>query len=406
MIPRPPHPALILALLLLPPGLCPAFLGLGGKKAPSPSAIVSTDHLPRLRVGSFTGSTGSSAQKSLTEELQRARAFDVIPPGTEPDSKEAGYEISGESVGGRVYGRLKNSAGKTLFERSYAAPGIDENLQALSDDLIFAITGKPGIATSRIVFVSNHSGVKQVYLCDADGGNIQQVTRHRHGAVSPALSPDASLLAFTSYRTGFPEVTLMDLGGGMERVVTDTPGANFGAAFAPDGRHLAMVMSFLGNPEIFVTDLSTNSAGCLTESIGVPCSPTWSPSGTRLAFSSDEGKGLQLYVMDFGSEKSPGSFQKLSIGYRFATDPAWSPDGSQIAFTARSRSAWIVAVKDYPTGKTRVIQRGASHPSWSPNGRYLIYTQNGDLYRHDLVTGARRLLVSDFGEVSEPHWMN
>ncbi len=395
----------ILMLLLVAPGMCSAFLGLGGTKT-RPSSVVSTANLPRLRVGSFTGSSGVSAQQSLTSELQRSRAFDVIPPGAESDPKDPGFEISGDSVGGRVSGRLKSADGKILFERTYAAPGIDENLQALSDDLIFAITGKPGIATSRIVFVSNHSGVKQVYLCNADGGNIQQVTRHRHGAVGPALSPGASLLAFTSYRTGFPEVTIMELGGGMERVVTDTPGANFGAAFAPDGQHLALVMSFLGNPEVFVTDLSSNSAGCLTESIGVPCSPSWSPSGTKLVFSSDEGKGLQLYVMDFGSEKSAGSFHKLSVGYRFATDPAWSPDGSQIAFTARSRNAWITAIKDYPDGKTRVIQRGASHPSWSPNGRYLIYIQNGDLYRHDLVTGARRILVSNFGEVSEPHWMN
>lgn len=402
---RPTHTSLILGLLLAAPGLCPAFLGFGDPKT-STSSIDSTENLPRLRVGRFTGSSGASAQKSLTTELQRARAFDVIPPGTEIEPNEPGFEISGDSVGGRVSGRLKNAAGKILFERTYAAPGIDENLQALSDDLIFAITGKPGIATSRIVFVSNHSGAKQVYLCNPDGGNIQQITRHRHGAVGPALSPGTSLLAFTSYRTGFPEVTIMELGGGMERVVTDTPGANFGAAFAPDGQHLALIMSFLGNPEVFVTDLSSNSAGCLTESIGVPCSPSWSPSGTKLVFSSDEGRGLQLYVMDFGSEKSAGSFQKLNVGYRFATDPAWSPDGAQIAFTARSRNAWIVAIKDYPEGKTRVIQRGASHPAWSPNGRHLIYIQNGDLYRHDLITGARRVLVSDFGEVSEPHWMN
>jgi TolB protein len=165
-------------------------------------------------------------------------------------------------------------------------------------------------------------------------------------------------------------------------------------------------MSFLGNPEIFVTDLATNSAGCLTESIGVPCSPSWSPTSTRLIFSSDEGNGQQLYVADFGSEKSPGGLQRFNVGYQFATDPMWSPDGTQVAFTARSRGSWIVAIKGYPSGRTRVIQRAAKHPSFSPNGRYLIYVQNGDLYRHDLVTDSRRLLISEFGEVSEPRWMN
>jgi len=398
--------SLLLALLFLAPTDSSALIGFGSKKKDPSQASGKSSPLPALSVTPFTGSSGTSAQTGIIEELKRSRAFDILASGTQADPSQSSFELSGDSVGGRVSSRLKDSSGKLLFERTYAAPGLDENLQALSDDLTFAITGKPGLATSRIVFVSNKTGVKQIYLSNADGGNIQQVTRHRHGAVSPSLSPDASLLAFTSYRTGFPEVTLMDLGGGMERVVTDTSGSNFGASIAPDGQHLALVMSFLGNPEIFVTDLATNSAGCLTESIGVPCSPSWSPTGTRLIFSSDEGHGQQLYVADFGSEKSPGALQRFNVGYRFATDPTWSPDGTQVAFTARSRASWVVAIKDYPSGRTRVIQRGASHPSYSPNGRYLIYTENGDLYRHDLVSNSRRLLISDFGEVSEPRWMN
>lgn len=392
---------LLCVLLTLPAGEAEAFLRFGKKAKPDADTPARAGAAaPRLRVGPFGGSSGASARAALITELARSRAFDLITG----DGGEVPFQVSGDSVGGRVTGRLRDGSGKLLFERTYAAPGLDENLQALSDDLIYSITGKPGLATSRIAFVSNQSGSKQIYLCDADGGNIQQVTRHRHGAVSPVLSPDASLLAFTSYRSGFPIVILMDLGGGMERVVTDTPGSNFGAAFAPDNRHLALVMCFLGNPEIFVTDLATNSAGCITESIGVPSSPAWSPDGGRLAFSSDEGGGPQLYIADFGSEKSGGGVERWPTGYRFVTDPAWSPDGDQIAFTARAGGGWLVAVKPHPSGPVRVIQRGARHPSWSPNGRYLIYVQNGDLHRHDMVTGVRKTLVSNFGDISEPRW--
>lgn len=389
-------------LLLLQPFPAEAFLRWGKKAATEEVAPLQyAEKTTRLRVGAFGGSSGSSAREALIQELTRSRAFDLV---IDPTDTAPAFQIAGDSVGGRVTGRLSDSAGKPLFERSYAAPGLSENLQALSDDLIYTITGKPGLATSRIAFVSNQSGSKQIYLCNTDGGQIQQVTRHRHGAVSPVLSPDASLLAFTSYRSGFPMVTLMDLGGGMERVITDTPGSNFGAAFAPDSRHLALVMSFLGNPEIFVSDLATNAAGCLTETIGVPASPAWSPDGGRLVFSSDEGNGPQLFVLDFGSEKSQGGFARWSTGYRYATDPAWSPDGEHIAFTARSAGGWLVAMKTFPSGPTRVIQRGGRHPSWSPNGRYLIYVQDGDLHRHDLVTGARKTLVTQFGEISEPRW--
>ena len=397
-------PAVVsLLLLVAAPSQAPAFLKRGAK--PSPPPPTPSESTPSLHIGSFSGSSGDSARKALTSELERSRVLTLVESAATPSPSPV-FSISAESVGGRVSAQLRDSSGRTQFERTYAAPGLDENIQSLADDLIYTLTGKPGLATSRIVFVSNHSGTHQIYLCNADGENIQQVTRHRHGAVSPSLSPDASLLAFTSYRSGFPEVVLMDLGGGMERVVTDTPGNNFGASFAPDGRHLAMVMSFLGNPEIFVTDLGTNAAGCLTESVGVPASPDWSPVGTRLAYASDEGNGSQLFILDFGSEKSSPELTRLGVGFRFVTDPAWAPDGSAIAFTARSRNTYVVAVKAYPEGPVRVIQRGAQHPSWSPNGRYLIYVQNGDLYRHDMTTGARRLLVGGFGQISEPRWMN
>ena len=400
---RFPLAALILLLLAGVPSEAPAFLKKSLKT--SSLAITQIENSPALKIRTFSGSSGESAHKALTLELQGSRVLSLVEDTASPETTPA-FSVAGQSVGGRVSAQLRDPSGKTLFERTYAAPGLDENIQALADDLIYTLTGKPGLATSRIVFVSNQSGSHQIYLCNAVGENIQQVTRHRHGAVNPTLSPDASLLAFTSYRSGFPEVVLMDLGGGMERVVTDTPGNNFGAAFAPDGRHLAMVMSFLGNPEIFVTDLGTNSAGCLTESVGVPGSPDWSPVGTRLAYASDEGQGSQLFILDFGSEKSPPDLTRLSVGFGFATDPAWAPDGSAIAFTARSRNTYLVAVKSYPEGPVRVIQRGAQHPSWSPNGRYLIYVQNGDLYRHDLATGSRRLLISGFGQISEPRWMN
>lgn len=396
--------AILILLCVFQPGLSHGFLDFGKKS--TISQIDPPTSLPFVFVGSFGGSSGSSAQTALISELQRSRAFTVLTSrGAEANASPA-IEVSGDSVGGRVNAVLKDEKSKRLFERTYAAPGLDENVQALADDIIYTVTGKPGLATSRIVFVSNHSGTKQIYLCDADGSNIQQATRHRHGAVSPSLAPDASLLAFTSYRSGYPTVTLMDLGGGMERVVTDTPGSNFGAAFNPDGQHLAMVMSFLGNPEIFITDLSTNAAGCLTESIGVPCSPAWSPSGQHLIFSSNEGSGQQLYVTDLGSAKSAKTTEKWNVGFRFATDPAWSPDGKTIAFTARSRGAWLVAFKPHPAGPTTIIQRGAKHPSWSPNGRYLIYVQDGDLYRYDISSGARRALISGFGDISEPRWNN
>ncbi|MCB1210096.1 MAG: PD40 domain-containing protein [Verrucomicrobiales bacterium] len=369
-------------------------------EATDASNLPPVDDNPRIKIAALEGASGSSAGDALRKELLTAREFYVVK-----GDETAEYTVSGRSVGGKVDAKLVNAAGKTLFERTYAAPGLDENIKALADDLIYTVTGKPGLATSRITFVSDITGRKQIHICDSEGQNIQQLTRHRFGAVSPALASDGTMLAFTSYRTGFPAVVLMDLTGGWERVITDTPGASFGASFSPEGSRLAMIMSFLGNPELFISDLNTNSASCLSETTGVPSSPSWHPDGKRLIFSLDEGKGPRLFVADLGEKENTTTLFQWNCGYRYATDPEWSPDGKKVVFTARTRGKLSVVVRDYPNGRSQVIAGDARHPSWSANGRFLVYIQNGDLYRHDLQTGHRKALITNFGEISEPNWM-
>ncbi|MBE7498655.1 MAG: PD40 domain-containing protein [Verrucomicrobiaceae bacterium] len=370
--------------------------GLGGTKK------VEKQSMPRLRLETFNGGTGSSATQSLRQELLTSREFFVA--ATEEDFD---YTLEGSSVGGRVTGRLLDKKGKEMFQRSYAAPGLDENLKALADDVIFVITGRPGLATSRIVFVSDKSGRKQIYITDSDGKDVQQVTHDRLAAVAPSLSPDGSMIAFTSYGSGFPGVRLIDIHSGWDREISDTPGSSYGAAFSPEGSRLAMVMTFIGNPEIFVSDLNSNTAACISDSVGAPSSPSWHPDGRQLVFSNDDGSGPGLYVAEVpAKEGEPAKLFRWRTGWSGSTDPEWSPDGKQIAFTAMRGGQRAVVVKPWPSGSSRLVQSGgAGHPSWSPNGRYLCYSQQGALYIHDVISGSRRVLLRGFGHISEPRWM-
>ncbi len=346
-------------------------------------------------VGEFTGATGATAAKAIIDQLGTSDQVQLL-------AGDGRFNLTGKSVGGRITGKLADRKGKVLFERTYAAPGLDDNVRAFSDDVIFAVTGRPGMATSRIVFVSDLSGTKQIYVCDADGSNIEQVTHQTHGAVSPVIAADGSMMAFTGYGSGFPDVIVIDMGAGQERQIASTPGMNSGPAFSPDGRRLALTMSFVGNPEIFVLDLNNGHAICVTESIGVPSGPAWHPDGRQLVFSANEGLGPQLYTVDTETEQSS---VRWATGCSFAADPEWSPDGSQIAFTARVDDDWGVVAKKYPSGASRTIQRsGAQHPTWSPDGRSIAYAQHGQLWVQDLASGRRRSIVSSHGNITEPRW--
>jgi TolB protein len=346
-----------------------------------------------LTVGTFTGGTGQTAASALAKRLTASDGIKLI-------DKAARYTLTGKSSGGRIDAKLDERNGKTIFERTYAAPGIDDNVKALIDDVLFAVTGRQGLASSQIAFVSDVGGAKQVYVCDADGSNVEQVTHHKRGAVSPAISQD--FLAYTGYSTGFPCAMLVDLGGGAERQLTSTPGLSSGIAFAPDGRRVALTMSFVGNPEIFVLDLPTSHAVCVTESVGTPSNPAWNPDGKRIIFSSNEGDGPQLYVVESDTENAA---VRWACGYSFATDPEWSPDGKQVAFTARIGSDFAVVTKPYAGGGSKVLQHNAQHPTWSPDGHSIAYVQNGQLWIHDLTSKHRRSIVSGRGEISEPRWM-
>jgi TolB protein len=346
-----------------------------------------------LSLGEFTGSTGATAALTLAAQLSKSEGLQLI-------TTVARYTLAGRSVGGRITAVLSERNGQMIFDRSYAAPGIQDNVKALADDVQLSITGRAGLASSQVAFVSDFTGAKQIYVCDADGANVEQVTRHSTGCTSPSINTD--FLAYTGYTSGMPRVVVVDMGAGQERQITATPGMNSDITFAKDGRRVALTMSFVGNPEIFVLDLPTSHAVCVTESVGTPASPAWHPGGELLAFSSNEGQGPRLFIVDTGTERPATPWP---TGYAFSTDPEWAPDGKRIALTVRSAGDYAVAVKPYPSGTARIVQRGAQHPTWSPDGRSLAYVQNGQLWIHDLESNQRRSIVTGRGEISEPTWM-
>jgi TolB protein len=357
------------------------------------------DAVLTIAVSELEGSTGGTVAKALRGQLDQVEEVKHVE-----NVDAARFVLSGKSVGGRISAVLKEREQGVLFERSYSAPGILENVRMLADDVVFVMTGRLGLTTSQLVFVSETGGKKQVYMVDADGKNLEQLTREPGGAVSPALAPDGSQLVFTSYAGGLPVLKLLDMAQGAERVAANAPGCTSGAAFSPDGGQLAVSMSFLGNPEIFVLELGTGHAICLTETTGVPCCPSWHPDGQRLIFAAQEGADPQLYIAE---KQSAASARRWTTGLAFHADPEWSPEGTKVAFTTRSDGGLAVAVKGFaPETPVEIIRKGgAQHPTWSPDGMSLAYAQGGQLWVQDLKTGKRKSIVSGRGTISEPRWV-
>src|ERR671935_80336 len=98
-------------------------------------------------------------------------------------------------------------------------------------------------------------------------------------------SPDARRIVFDSNRAGGPtKLYVMDADGSHVTQLTSGPGTDETPAWSPDGRRLAFVSDRGGNPEIWIMNADATDAQQLVEVPGRCTSPKWSPDGKWISF--------------------------------------------------------------------------------------------------------------------------
>jgi TolB protein len=340
---------------------------------------------------SLGGSDGPAVTKVLQNDLDLSGWFSLTPP------ERATYIISGSASGGALQGEVKDQRGSVVLQKTYSG-GARATAHQFSDDIVETVAGQKGIAGSKIAFVANRSGRKEIYTADYDGANVRQLTRDSSISVAPSLAPDGSKLAYTGYQSGYADIYLIDLGSGARNRIVKFPGTNSGAAFSPDGGQIACTLSKDGNPELYVIGAGGGGGRRLTRTRGVESSPTWSPDGSQIIYSSDERGGPQLFKIGAGG----GSGQLISTGYAYCTEPSWSPDGRKVAFTVRT-GGFSIAVKDLQSGATSQIASGED-PAWGADSRHLVFSSGSSINLLDVQTGRSVPIVTGLGKVSEPTW--
>jgi TolB protein len=371
-----------------------AFLGaLIGQEASTPVITVRKGTAVVVDIKEITGAVGATASNILKNDIQLSGAL------SSGDPSAATIILSGSASGSGFSAQATEKSGSVILQRNYSGE-TRRAVHRFMDDLVETLTGQKGIALSKVAFVSDRSGHKEIYTCDYDGANALQITHDGAISVSPALSPDGRKLAYTGYQSGYADIYLIDLASGARNRIIKFPGTNSGAAFSPDGSHIACTLSKDGNPEIYVTGLSGDSPRRLTHTRGVESSPTWGPNGSEIVYSSDEKGSPQLYRISAAG----GSGRFLSTGFGYNTEPNWSPDGKRLTFNVRSGGGFQVAIMDLDSGATRLAVDQGENPCWGADSRHLIFSRGSGLYLFDTVTGKETRLVGDLGRISEPSW--
>ena len=236
-------------------------------------------------------------------------------------------------------------------------------------------TGTPTTAGDRIAFQSNRDGNWEIYVMNADGSGVTNLTNNSDHDVAPAWSPDGKRIAFRSDRDGNWEIYVMNAdGSGVTRLTNDSA-RDSSPAWSPDGRRIAFRSDRDGNWEIYVMNADGSGVTNLTNDSASDDFPGWSPDGKRIAFDSDRDGNREIYVMN-----ADGSgVTRLTNDSASDNSPAWSPEGRRIAFESYRDGNWEVYVMNTDgSGVTNLTNAHGIGPNWSPEGRRITFRSDRD----------------------------
>jgi imidazolonepropionase-like amidohydrolase/Tol biopolymer transport system component len=159
-----------------------------------------------------------------------------------------------------------------------------------------------------------------------------------------------------------------------------TEGTWLSVDVSPDGKEVAF--DLLG--DLYTVPITGGEARALTHDVAWEMQPRYSPDGKTIAFTSDQGGGDNIWVMNRDGS-NPRAVTKES--FRLLNSPAWSPDGQYIVarkhYTAqRSLGAGEMWLYHRSGGdglqltKRPNDQKDAGEPAFSPDGRYVYFSQD------------------------------
>ena len=344
------------------------------------------------------------SMSGFSGEAAAVLQFDLFVQGfgfTTPDAAQ--YLLTG-SNGGNVQGQLSDRFNKkTMLSKSYTGAAMRRQAHALADDVVEAITGKKGIAQTKVAFKVEQSGNSEIYIADFDGHNAQAVTHDNTIIAAPAWVPGKLALYYTSYRLGNPDIYFQDLSTGQRRTIARYSGLNTSAAPSPDGSKVAMILSKSGSPDVYVANADGSNLKQLTKTPEDESSPCWSPDGQWICFATRINDRRVLCKVPAAG----GETQRVSTsGVSNPTEPDWSPDGKWIAFTAQMGDFQICVVP--AAGGSATVLVSGEDPSWAPNGRTVIYARRqGGRYLLSLLDVPTKQ-VKDVSRISgsdsQPSW--
>jgi serine/threonine protein kinase len=282
-----------------------------------------------------------------------------------------------------------------------------------------------GGGSGQIVFASSRSVVPQLYLVNADGTDLTQLTNMDNGACQPSWAPDGTRLVFISpclgrgeiFETIYNESSLyiINVDGTGLKQLTPSPGSDFEPAWSPDGKQIAFTSVRGGFRQIYTLDVDSLVVTLLTNTTDAieSSQPSWSPDGTKIVYTVKRVGAYQVWSMNSNGQEA---IQLVRSGQDlWDYSPAWSPDGRTIFFSQRRLGAfrpWLMRI-DYEDLSQDARRMNFITPiedvEFSADGFWIVYEGmdgdgNRDVYFMTVTGSGRTRLTNDPKIDFDPAW--
>lgn len=341
--------------------VCAGLAACSGADAPDEEVVVE-------------GSESSADAAMLT--IGAGEAFEADP--REPHLRNV-RQLTFEGENAEAY--FSYGGTQLIYQRTPQEGGCDQifslDLASGEQQLVSTGTGRTTCSyfypdDERVIFASTHAESEMcpappdmsrgyvwavypsydLWVADADGSNLEQLTDTPGYDAEATLSPRGDRMIFTSMRDGDLDLYTMNLDGTDVQRITDRIGYDGGAFYSPDGSKIvwrahypeegaemedyqALLAAGLIRPstlEVYIADADGSNVQQVTDNGAANFGPFFHPSGEKIIYSSNQddptGRNFDLYMINIDGTGN----ERITFTDDFDGFPMFSPDGRYLVW--------------------------------------------------------------------------